>query len=70
MCKDAKVPQLHPYQLHHTLAATCLGAGHDEGDLMEVMGWRSRSMLDRYGAYTRNERAQSAHRRASLGIRV
>jgi hypothetical protein len=34
---------------------------------MDITGWRSRAMLDRYGASARAERAAAEHRRLGLG---
>jgi hypothetical protein len=42
-----------------------LKAGLSEGDVMSLSGHRSRSMLDRYGRYTRAQRAHAAFRKAS-----
>ncbi len=70
MCADAGVPQLHWHQLRHTFAHEWLSQGGNEGDLMALAGWRSRSMLDIYAKSAQVERAQAAGRRMSLGDRV
>ena len=70
MCKDAGVPRLHWHQLRHTFAHTWLAEGGNEGDLMSLAGWRSRSMLDIYAKSAQVERAHNAARRMSLGDRV
>lgn len=57
--------RLHPHMFRHTFADAWLSAGGSESDLMELAGWRSRQMLNRYGAVRRSERAREAHRALS-----
>lgn len=61
---------LHPHQLRHTFAHEWLDNGGNEGDLMAIAGWRSRSMLQRYGSAAAASRARRAHRQNSLGDRL
>ncbi len=56
-------PDVHPHQFRHTFAHDWLGGGGAEGDLMRLMGWTDRSMLDRYGADLQVQRAIDAKRR-------
>lgn len=58
---------LHPHQLRHTAAHRWLAQGGEEGDLMNLMGWRSRAMLDRYGRSAAEARAIAAHKRLKPG---
>jgi integrase len=56
-------PDVHPHQFRHTFAHDWLDGGGAEGDLMRLMGWTDRSMLDRYGADLQVQRAIDAKRR-------
>jgi site-specific recombinase XerD len=57
--------RVHPHELRHRFVATLLAADMTEGNVMALTGHRTRSMLDRYGAWTRAQRAQEAYQRAS-----
>ena len=56
---------LHPHMFRHGFADAWLRAGGGETDLMEITGWRSRQMVGRYAAASRQDRARQAHRKLS-----
>ena len=63
----AGVPGLHAHKFRHSYAHAMLAAGMQEGDLMQLAGWRSREMLSRYAAAIRSDRAIAAARRLNPG---
>lgn len=67
---QAGIGKIHPHQLRHTYAHTYLAEGGNEGDLMHLAGWRSRQMLQRYGASAAADRARDAYRRLGVGDRL
>jgi integrase len=68
--RDAGIEGLHPHMLRHTFAHAWLAEGGNEGDLMRLAGWKSRQMLNRYGASAADQRAREAHRHHGLGDRL
>ncbi|MEY8013835.1 tyrosine-type recombinase/integrase [Mycobacterium servetii] len=62
--------KIHPHRFRHTNAHDFLLAGGQERDLKRLMGWRSDTMLERYGASAADHRAREAARRLRRGDRV
>jgi site-specific recombinase XerD len=66
----AGIGHIYPHQFRHTMAHRWMNENGGEGNLMAIAGWRSRSMLNRYGASAASERARQAHHRLGLGDRL
>jgi site-specific recombinase XerD len=49
---------IHPHAFRHAFADNYLATGGNEGDLMQLAGWRSRSMVDRYARGVAGQRAR------------
>ena len=50
--------EVHPHKFRHHFSHTWLDVGGAEGDLMELNGWESTQMLQRYGRSARSARAR------------
>lgn len=61
--EQAGYEAVRPHQFRHTFAHDWLEGGGTEGDLMRLMGWSDRSMLDLYAEDLQVERAIAAKRK-------
>jgi site-specific recombinase XerD len=61
---------VHAHLFRHTFAHQWLASGGNEGDLMHILGWKSRKMVDNYAAATAEARARGAHERLSPADRL
>jgi site-specific recombinase XerD len=60
--RQAGIEHLHPHLFRHSFAHQWLADGGQEGDLMELAGWRDRGMLRRYGQSAAADRARANYR--------
>lgn len=68
--RQAGVEGVFVHLFRHSAAHHWLAAGGQETDLMMLMGWRSRTVMSRYGASAAAARAKDAHVKLSLGDKV
>jgi site-specific recombinase XerD len=66
----AGVPNVHAHRFRHAAADAYLRAGGSDVNLESRMGWRSPTMIRRYAAANREDRANEEARRLALGDRV
>jgi len=60
--RQAGLGDIHAHQFRHSFAHQWLSSGGAETDLMNITGWQSRTMVQKYAKSTAAERAVNAHR--------
>jgi integrase len=54
----AGISHLNPHMFRHAAASWAMANGMGEDAVMRLFGWRTRTMLNRYGAAVADERAR------------
>jgi len=62
--EKAGIGHVHAHLFRHSFAHQWLADGGSENDLMRLVGWRTREMLNRYGASAPDARARAAYQPA------
>lgn len=70
IARRAGVEGVHAHRFRHSWAHDWLAAGGSERDIMRLAGWRTATMLDRYGASMADVRAREAAARMRRGDRL
>jgi integrase/recombinase XerC len=63
----AGISHLNPQMFRHAAASWAMANGMGDDAVMRLFGWRTRTMLNRYGSAVADKRAQEAHRRLAPG---
>lgn len=69
-CAAVGLDSINPHRFRHSWAHDLLANGAQEGDVEKLAGWRTPTMVRRYGASAADQRARDAARRLGRGDRV
>lgn len=64
-CRAARQPEMLMHDLRRTAARDFRRAGVSEGEIMQLCGWRTRAMFDRYNIVDKRDREAAVARRAA-----
>ena len=64
---DAGIRHIHPHMFRHTWAHLMKVHGMADDEVMELGGWRTPQMLNRYGSSARAERAKATYQKFAPG---
>jgi integrase len=66
----AGIPHLNPHMFRQAGASYAMANGIGDDAVTRLFGWRTRTMLSRYGAAVADDRAREAQRRLAPGERL
>lgn len=61
-CEQAGISKINPHRFRHTAAANAKDNGLSEGEMMTLFGWKSLTMVQRYGRVVAERQALDAYR--------
>ncbi|GAA0969601.1 tyrosine recombinase XerC [Acrocarpospora macrocephala] len=68
--EEAEIEKVTPHRFRGSVTHQLLAAGANDGDVQQILGWRSREMVYRYAGELAADRARETHARLSPGDRI